>query len=329
MQQQHVPLKYPAVFIIVGGITILIMVLAASIDNTSADEPFIFADELTVVAQEPTDVPTLTPEPTATPVPPTATAMPTDVPTEAPTSTPEPSLEPTEVAEASTDTSSEYPPELIARGETLYVTCSACHGMDARGIEGLGKSLVESEFVHSLSDEELLDFVLTGRPIWDENNTTGIDMPPRGGNPALTNDDILAIIAYIRSLSTDSVSDSTEPTSEQSPTTSDSAAQDEPTAGTQFDETLALEGETVFTGACAACHGMDARGIEGLGKNLVESEFVDSLSNEELVDFVLTGRPIWDENNTTGIDMPPRGGNPALTNEQIMAVIHYIRSLRG
>jgi mono/diheme cytochrome c family protein len=328
MQQEHVPLKYPAVFIIVGGITILIMVLAASFDDISADEPFILAEETTVVAQVPTDtvVPTATPipptptvEPTTTPVPPTATTPPTEVPPE----TTEPSPVPPEAAGASNESPGDYPPELIAHGETLYVsTCSACHGADATGIEGLGKNLVESEFVHSLTDEELQEFVITGRPIWDANNTTGVDMPPRGGNPALTNDDILAIIAYIRSF---------EPASaggEQTSTTTDDS-HDVPTSDAQFDEALAVEGETVFIGACSACHGMDAQGIEGLGKNLVESEFVDSLSNEELVDFVITGRPLWDANNTTGVDMPPRGGNPALTDDQIMAVIHYIRSLKG
>ena len=50
-------------------------------------------------------------------------------------------------------------------------------------------------------DDELLTFIKTGRPIWDAENTTGIDMPPKGGNPALNDDDIVAIIAYIRSLS--------------------------------------------------------------------------------------------------------------------------------
>jgi disulfide bond formation protein DsbB len=36
--------------------------------------------------------------------------------------------------------------------------------------------------------------------MWDPLNTTGIDMPGKGGNPALTDDNILAIIAYLRTL---------------------------------------------------------------------------------------------------------------------------------
>lgn len=96
--------------------------------------------------------------------------------------------------------SSSYDPELVAHGQTLYATCAGCHGMDALGVPNLGKSLVGTEFMHTVSDQELLQFIITGRPLWDPANTTGIDMPSRGGNPMLTNDDILAIIIYLRSL---------------------------------------------------------------------------------------------------------------------------------
>ena len=80
------------------------------------------------------------------------------------------------------------------------MACGACHGPDGLGITGLGKPLVNSEFVDSLSDDELVEFISTGRPVWDANNTTGVDMPARGGNPALTDDDLYAIVAYIRSI---------------------------------------------------------------------------------------------------------------------------------
>ena len=44
--------------------------------------------------------------------------------------------------------------------------------------------------------------------------------------------------------------------------------------------------------------------------------------------FVKTGRPASDPLNTTGVDMPPKGGNPAMTDQQIMDVIAYMRSLQ-
>jgi disulfide bond formation protein DsbB len=84
--------------------------------------------------------------------------------------------------------------------EKFNEVCIACHGAGGIGIEGLGKDMTTSEFIAEQSDEELLEFVKTGRPIGDPLNTTGIDMPAKGGNPALTDDQILDIIAYMRTL---------------------------------------------------------------------------------------------------------------------------------
>ena len=80
------------------------------------------------------------------------------------------------------------------------MVCIACHGPGGAGIEGLGKPFTTSEFLLTVSDEELLTFIKTGRPISDPANTTGVDMPPKGGNPALTDEQLLDIIAYIRTL---------------------------------------------------------------------------------------------------------------------------------
>jgi len=86
-------------------------------------------------------------------------------------------------------------------------------------------------------------------------------------------------------------------------------------------------GKEIFSGLCIACHGADAKGVAGLGKNLIESEFLASSTDEEMVAFVAEGRPATHPDNTTGVDMPPRGGNPNLTDEDLLAVITYLRSL--
>lgn len=80
------------------------------------------------------------------------------------------------------------------------MVCIACHGPGGVGVEGLGKPFTTSEFLLTVNDQELLEFVKTGRPISHPDNTTGVDMPPKGGNPALTDDQLLDIIAYIRTL---------------------------------------------------------------------------------------------------------------------------------
>lgn len=85
-------------------------------------------------------------------------------------------------------------------GKLFGQTCQACHGEGGIGIEGLGKDMTSSEFIAGLSDAELLEFIKTGRPSGDPLNTTGVDMPPKGGNPALSDEQIMDIIAYIRTI---------------------------------------------------------------------------------------------------------------------------------
>lgn len=109
---------------------------------------------------------------------------------------------------ASSDSSSDAPPAETALpagdatvGRELFdKTCLACHGEGGIGIEGLGKDMTTSEFIKGLSDAELLAFIKVGRSTSDPANTTGVDMAPKGGNPALDDADLIDIIAYIRTL---------------------------------------------------------------------------------------------------------------------------------
>ena len=89
----------------------------------------------------------------------------------------------------------------VAAGETFYQgTCATCHGPDAEGIEGLGKDLHNNTFVVNNTDDEMVAFLKVGRPASDPANTTGVDMPPRGGNPSLTDGDLLDIVAFLNTL---------------------------------------------------------------------------------------------------------------------------------
>ena len=94
-----------------------------------------------------------------------------------------------------------FAPEDIAQGEKLFTsTCSACHGPDAKGLPNLGKDLTTSEYVRDSDDDTLLTLLKEGRPSGHELNTTGVDMPPKGGNPALSEGDLLKIVAFMRSI---------------------------------------------------------------------------------------------------------------------------------
>lgn len=89
----------------------------------------------------------------------------------------------------------------LDEGEELYKgTCSGCHGSDAQGIEGIGKSLVNTAFINDRNINELVTFIKVGRSASDAENTTGIGMPSSGGNPSLDDEDLADIVAYLKSL---------------------------------------------------------------------------------------------------------------------------------
>lgn len=90
----------------------------------------------------------------------------------------------------------------------------------------------------------------------------------------------------------------------------------------------AVAGKTLFQQSCASCHGPEALGIAGLGKDMTTSTFIQELSDEELLAFVKNGRSTSDPLNTTGVDMPPKGGNPALTDAQLLDIIAFIHSVQ-
>jgi mono/diheme cytochrome c family protein len=219
------------------------------------------------------------------------------------------------------------PTTAAAHGRDLFVrTCAACHNPKGTGIHGLGKDLTTSWFVASLDDASFHQFLVTGRP--DAKPTP---MPAKGGNAELTDADLDDLVVFVRGL--------------QDPRRMPElpAAVIAPVApATEAEKTLALaaaggdaelaefiaHGTKVFAATCSACHGKDARGLPKNGKDLVASEFARKKTDEELLAFLKQGRDPGNPANTTGVAMPPKGGNPALSEDDLLDVIAYVRSLQ-
>lgn len=98
-----------------------------------------------------------------------------------------------------------YSPEQVTEGKTSYgIFCANCHGAAGEGEESFGPPLKQNVFTRGMNDEALLRFIIHGRPVDDPFNISGVAMPPRGGFPSLTDDQIRGIIAYIRVLDAES-----------------------------------------------------------------------------------------------------------------------------
>jgi mono/diheme cytochrome c family protein len=91
----------------------------------------------------------------------------------------------------------------------------------------------------------------------------------------------------------------------------------------------AEHGQQLFIRSCAACHGPQGQGIPHLGKDLQTSKFVEGSSDAQLVDFIIQGRAADDPLNTSHVAMPPKGGNSALTTQDLRDIVAYIRQLQN
>jgi mono/diheme cytochrome c family protein len=91
----------------------------------------------------------------------------------------------------------------------------------------------------------------------------------------------------------------------------------------------AMSGRASFELACAACHGAGGQGMPHQGPSLLDSAFVAGSSDTALTAFVKTGRLPTDPRSVMKLMMPPRGGNPTLSDADIAAIVRHMRSLQA
>lgn len=221
---------------------------------------------------------------------------------------------------------------VATHGRDIFMrACAQCHAASGLGMQGLGKDLVRSDFVADMADPPLVAFIERGRPVGDPLNTTRIAMPPKGGLDSLTTEDLRAVASYLRGLQ-DPRRMPELPAWAPAPMVVSAAEKEAALAAAGGDEELAeyiASGDKLFHSTCIACHGKGGVGVAGNGKSLVANPFIISLDDDGLLAFVQQGRGPSDPKNTTGIQMPPKGGNPALSEDDILDIIAYLRTLQN
>lgn len=217
-----------------------------------------------------------------------------------------------------------YSEETLTLGQEVYRrACLVCHGANGEGVPRLGKPLRNSAYVQGHDDEELFGVIAEGRFPGDPLNTTGALMPARGAQ-GLSDEQIHDVIAYLRVMQDPSAPvaslDAWMPVKNGDPGSAG-------VAGSSIDLT-SLGGYESYIASCAACHGQNGEGMDGVGLPLSTSGFVRGATDKELVNFIKMGRPMWDENNVTGLDMPPKGGNPAITDADLEEIVGFLRAVQ-
>lgn len=209
--------------------------------------------------------------------------------------------------------------QLMSGKRVFHNACMVCHGPEGDGVPSLGKPLRNSAFVQTQSEDELFQLIVDGRLPTDPANTTGSLMPPRGA-VELNDQQVHEVILFLRS-----IQDPSQPTA--------SLDAWQPIEGASGGGRVAVNlvdhpGYDLFISSCSACHGEGAEGIDQLGLPLTTSGFVLGKSDKDLATFIKMGRASWDPSNTTGIDMPPKGGNPAINDDQLQLIIDYMRAVQ-
>jgi len=84
-------------------------------------------------------------------------------------------------------------------------------------------------------------------------------------------------------------------------------------------------GRAVYEQYCVACHGTDAAGAMPGVSDLTDA--AGPLAKDDVALFAA----VRDGLSRPGgaLSMPPRGGNPALADEELRAVLRYVRKLAG
>jgi mono/diheme cytochrome c family protein len=95
------------------------------------------------------------------------------------------------------------------RGRSYYKqSCIVCHGANYQGMPHQGVSLRDSKFIASNSDEALWNFLKSGRKPTDKASLLKLEMPPRGANPSLDDEDLMDVVVFLRTVSVGEISNS-------------------------------------------------------------------------------------------------------------------------
>ena len=90
----------------------------------------------------------------------------------------------------------------------------------------------------------------------------------------------------------------------------------------------AIEGRKVFSTICITCHGPTGQGMPNLAPSLVGSQFIQSGDDAAIAAVIRSGRTIGEPGNKSGKVMPARGGNPFLTENQIVHLVAFVKSIQ-
>jgi cytochrome c5 len=203
--------------------------------------------------------------------------------------------------------------------QVVAATCNACHGTGALGAPKIGDATAWAPHL-KIGFEHLV-----------ENAIKGIRaMPPKGGNPQLTDDEVARAVAY---MANQSGANFKEPPVQAAPTQTAAApaaaaapiataAAATPAAGAAPSAPAGGaaaggggNGKAIFDSTCTACHSTGAAGAPKLGDKAAWAPRI-AQGMDTLYNSALHGKNA----------MPPKGGNMSLSDADVKSAVDFIVS---
>lgn len=186
----------------------------------------------------------------------------------------------------------------------VELACAACHTTGAMNAPKIGDKAAWGK--------------LTGRSLESLTASAikGIrQMPARGGNPDLTDVEVARAIVY---MANQGGANWKEPAAPAAPaaTPANATSAPAPVAAAPASSGNDAKGKSVYDASCAACH---AAGVAGAPKPGDKAAWAPRLKTgkDALYASVIKGKNA----------MPPKGGNPSLTDDDIKAAVDYLMGL--
>jgi mono/diheme cytochrome c family protein len=173
----------------------------------------------------------------------------------------------------------------LVNGQKLFESnCAACHGKQGEGgpnpsrPDSIIPPISSSEFLKTRDDTTLSAIISLGQP------DLGMSSFGNANGGPLSDDDISAIVAYIRSW------EANPPVEVALPTETPA-------------QTLSLQGAGIYNQLCAQCHGANGEG--GIGPSLSSPDFQAKNTDQEILDTISKGHSssamiAWGKILTTG-----------------------------
>ena len=188
--------------------------------------------------------------------------------------------------------------------EVVKTVCAACHQAGVAGAPKIGDKAAWAPRIKQ-GFQALLHSALNGKNA----------MPPKGGNPSLSDDEVARAVAY---LADQGGAHFKAPPAKAAPQQNAAVQQNgapQQRAAQAGAQPSAAAGKKVFDSVCTACHSTGVAGAPKLGDKAAWAPRIKQGINT-LVHSALNGKNA----------MPPKGGNPSLSDADVRAAVEYMVS---